>query len=132
MGRCSDGTPVAVSGDIPPGPDEDGGTPPSWIRIWNLDTGKPIGASIEVPSRGGVEVVVGRRGDGSPVIVSGDDDGNLLMWDLDTGERVGEPLGGHTRPISALATGRRSDGTFVVVSGGMDKTIRIWSLRRAA
>ncbi|GAA2842277.1 hypothetical protein GCM10020220_034110 [Nonomuraea rubra] len=128
VGKRSDGTPVAVSGDILPGPAENGDVPRSWIRIWNLDTGKPIGDSIAVESDASIEVVVGKRSDGSPVIVSGDDDGDLSVWDLDTGERIGEPLTGHTLPIVALATGQRSDGTPVVISGGSDRTIRVWSL----
>ncbi|MEU6792767.1 hypothetical protein ABZ907_13810 [Nonomuraea wenchangensis] len=91
-------------------------------------TAEPLGKPLKGHTGTVEAVAVGRRSDGSPVIVSGGDDGSLLMWDLDTGERIGEPLAGHTSPISALATGRRSDGTPVVISSGGDRTIRIWSL----
>ncbi|MBB5775722.1 WD40 repeat domain-containing protein [Nonomuraea jabiensis] len=126
VGKRGDGTPVAVTVDIPGSPAEEGSTPKSSIRIWNLDTGKPIGESITAQSDT-MEVAVGQRGDGSPVIVSGDG-GGLSVWDLDTGARVGGPFTGDTRAIFALAIGKRSDGTPVAISSGLDKTIRVWSL----
>ncbi|MEU6782586.1 hypothetical protein ABZ912_25575 [Nonomuraea angiospora] len=88
----------------------------------------PLGKPLKGHKGEIYDVAVGKRGDGTPVIVSGDGDGNLSVWDLDTGDRIGGPFTGHTRAIFALAIGKRSDGTPVAISSGLDKTIRVWSL----
>ncbi|MEU6793777.1 hypothetical protein ABZ907_18920 [Nonomuraea wenchangensis] len=126
-GKRSDGTPVAVSANTDfPLPDED--TPDGKIWTYNLNTGKPIGKSIKIPATQFADIAVGQRGDGSPVIVYGDDSGNASVWDLDTGTAAGEPFAAHSGTIFAVAAGKRSDGTPVLVTGGSDKTVQVWSL----
>ena len=73
-------------------------------------------------------VAVGALPDGTPVIVSGGDDGTVRVWRLADGTPVGEPLRGHDGPVSAVAAGALPDGTPVIVSGGGDGTVRVWRL----
>ena len=63
-------------------------------------------------------VAVGALPDGTPVIVSGGDDGTVRVWRLADGTPVGEPLTGHTGAVTAVAVGALPDGTPVIVSGG--------------
>ena len=73
-------------------------------------------------------VAVGALPDGTPVIVSGGDDGTVRVWRLADGTPVGEPLTGHAGPVTAVAAGALPDGTPVIVSGGDDGTVRVWRL----
>ena len=73
-------------------------------------------------------VAVGALPDGTPVIVSGGDDGTVRVWRLADGTPVGEPLSGHAGWVRAVAVGALPDGTPVIVSGGGDGTVRVWRL----
>ena len=73
-------------------------------------------------------VAVGALPDGTPVIVSGGDDGTVRVWRLADGTPVGEPLRGHDGAVNAVAVGALPDGTPVIVSGGDDGTVRVWRL----
>jgi hypothetical protein len=73
-------------------------------------------------------VATGALPDGTPVIVSGGDDGTVRVWRLADGTPVGEPLRGHDSPVEAVAMGALPDGTPVVVSAGGDGTVRVWRL----
>ena len=63
-------------------------------------------------------MAVGALPDGTPVIVSGGDDGTVRVWRLADGTPVGEPLTGHSGAVRAVAVGALPDGTPVIVSGG--------------
>ena len=69
--------------------------------------------------------------DGSPIAVSGGDDGTVRIWDLATGAQRGEPLTGHDDAVYAVAFGEL-DGSPIAVSGGDDGTVRIWDLATGA
>ena len=75
-------------------------------------------------------VAVGALPDGTPVIVSGDDDGTVRVWRTADGTPVGEPLARHTGGVTAVAVGALPDGAPVIVSGGdyRDGTVRVWRL----
>ena len=75
-------------------------------------------------------VAVGALPDGTPVIVSGGDDGTVRVWRLADGTPLGEPLTGHSSVVDAVAVGALPDGTPVIVSGGDDNddTVRVWRL----
>ena len=78
---------------------------------------------------GGVwAVAVGELPDGTPVIISGGDDGLVRVWWLADGTPIGEPLRGHAGPVRAVAVAALLDGTPVIVSGGDDGTVRAWRL----
>ena len=73
-------------------------------------------------------MAAGALPDGTPVIISGGDDGTVRVWRLADGTPVGEPLRGHNGPVGAVAAGALPDGTPVIISGGGDGTVRVWRL----
>ena len=96
-----------------------GGSPPGWA----------VGHQVLTGHTGAVHAVaVGALPDGTPVIVSGGDDGTARVWRLADGAPVGEPLRGHDGGVSAVAVGALPDGTPVIVSGSSGGTVRVWRL----
>ena len=71
-------------------------------------------------------MAAGALPDGTPVIISGGDDGTVRVWRTADGTPVGEPLTGHDGPVNAVAAGALPDGTPVIISGGGDGTVRVW------
>ncbi|MGW3240340.1 trypsin-like peptidase domain-containing protein [Streptomyces olivaceus] len=65
--------------------------------------------------------------DGTPVAVTGDEDGIVRVWDLKAGLPHGQPLAGHSRPVTAVAC-TMVDGTPVAVTGDEDGIVRVWDL----
>jgi WD40 repeat protein len=103
--------------------------------VWRLADGTPVGEPLTGHANTVNAVAVGTLPDGTPVIVSGDEDGTVRVWRLADGTPVGEPLTGHTGRVeavavgvSAVAVGVLPDGTPVIVSGGGDGTVRVWRL----
>jgi WD40 repeat protein len=124
-GALPDGTSVIISGS------GNRGT----VRVWRLDNGKPVGKPLRHHGdtvkllRYTVAVAAGALPGGTPVIVSGGNDGTVRVWRLADGEPVGKPLRfGDT--VKAVATGALPDGTPVIVAGGgwSDGTVRVWRL----
>ena len=76
-------------------------------------------------------VAVGALPDGTPVVVSGDEEGTVRVWRLADGASVGEPMRGHGA-VYSVAVGALPDGTPVVVSGGEEGTVRVWRLADGA
>src|SRR5664280_238333 len=94
------------------------------VRVWDLATGRPVGAPF-TGHTDWVRAVAVAELDGRPVVVSGDGDETVRTWDLATGRPVGEPFTGHTDAVTAVAVAEL-DGRPVVVSGGGDATVRTW------
>ena len=65
----------------------------STVRVWDADTGQPIGD----PLTGHTDTVfsVAFSPDGHR-LVSGGRDITVRLWDADTGQPIGDPLTGHT------------------------------------
>jgi len=90
------------------------------IRMWDAETGKPLGAPLQRRTQCVWSVAISLDG---TRIVSGSEDKTIQMWDAETGEALGAPLQGHTAGVLSVAI--LPDGTRIV-SGSDDKTIRMW------
>jgi WD40 repeat protein/transcriptional regulator with XRE-family HTH domain len=86
-------------------------------RLWDPDTGRPIG-----------DPLTGRMGeapfspDGTWLVTVGED-GTVRLWDPATGKPAGGPLVGHTGPVMAAAFS--PDGTRLATAS-KDGTVRLW------
>ena len=90
------------------------------LRLWDVATGQPIGASLTGHTGAVLSVAFSRDG---KRIVSGSDDKTLRLWDVATGQPIGAPLTGHTDLVYTVAFG--PDGRWIV-SSGVDNTLRVW------
>ncbi|CCA75144.1 hypothetical protein PIIN_09128 [Serendipita indica DSM 11827] len=96
------------------------GSADTTIRLWDADTGQPVGE----PIRGHTDSVlaIAFSPDGSK-IASGSSDQTIRVWDVESGQIIGEPLQGHEHRVSSLAFS--PDGSRIV-SGSWDFTVRLW------
>jgi WD40 repeat protein len=90
------------------------------LRLWNADTGQPIGP----PMTGHTDAVtsVAFSPDGHQ-IVSGSWDYTLRRWDGDTGQPLGAAMTGHSEAVTSVAF---SPDGHQIVSGSSDQTLRRW------
>ncbi|KAG8861292.1 hypothetical protein FRB91_009203 [Serendipita sp. 411] len=90
------------------------------IRLWDTETGQPLGEPLRGHTGGVLSVSFspdGRR------IVSSSANKTIRLWDGETGQPLGEPLRGHTDYVLSVSfspDGRR------IVSSSNDKTIWLW------
>ncbi|MEL7223846.1 MAG: hypothetical protein AAGL17_03035, partial [Cyanobacteria bacterium J06576_12] len=90
------------------------------LRLWDAQTGHPIGS----PLKGHNQEIwsVAYSSDGMRV-VSGSADNTLRLWDALSGQPIGQVLQGHSGDIRAIAF---SPDSKRIVSGSTDKTLRLW------
>ncbi|CCA75475.1 hypothetical protein PIIN_09458 [Serendipita indica DSM 11827] len=96
------------------------GSSDNTIRVWDADTGQPLGEQIQGHKSSVTAIAF------SPDnlrIVSGSNDNTLRLWDADTGQGLGEPLRGHVNSVNAVAFYPDSSR---IISGSSDNTIRLW------
>ena len=91
-------------------------------RIWDADSGKPIGE----PLKGHEDAVVSAAfsPDGKRIVTASRDK-TARIWDADSGKPIGEPLKGHEDAVVSAAFS--PDGKRIVTASA-DKTARIWDV----
>ncbi|THU89481.1 WD40 repeat-like protein [Dendrothele bispora CBS 962.96] len=91
------------------------------VRIWDSQTGQPVGQ----PLQGHTSQVnsVAYSPDSRHIVSGSDDKTRVRIWDSQTGQPVGQPLQGHTAWVRSVAY---SPDSRHIVSGSDDKTVRIW------
>ncbi len=90
------------------------------IRVWDLSTGKEV---RRFPGHCCLcDCPVALSPDGTKLIASGGEQGQILLWNLETGKRLCPP-GGHQRAVGSVAFSH--DGK-TLASGSWDETLRLW------
>jgi hypothetical protein len=89
------------------------------LRLWDAQTGKPIGQPLQGHTSSVLSVAFSPDG---KRIVSGSYK-TLRLWDAQTGKPIGQPLQGHGDVVNSVAFS--PDGKYIV-SGSRDKTLRLW------
>jgi WD40 repeat protein len=92
------------------------------LRLWDAQSGQPIGDPLQGHQDSVSSVAFSPDG---KRIVSGSDDKTLRLWDAQSGQPIGDPLQGHqdwVRSVAFSPDGKR------IVSGSDDKTLRLWEI----
>ncbi len=89
-------------------------------RLWDAETGKPIGE----PLKGHLNIVSSAAfsPDGKRVVTASHDE-TARLWDAETGKPIGEPLKGHEFPLGSAAFS--PDGKRIATAS-YDKAARLW------
>jgi WD40 repeat protein len=100
-----DGRPVAVTGS-------DDAT----VRVWDLNTGTPIGDPLTGHTRTVMAAATLVLPDGRPIAVTGSLDATVRVWDLERIDRMGYPL--HVASdVTSIAVVAARGGVQVLVGG---------------
>lgn len=90
-------------------------------RVWEVASGRELFAPINLlntPFR----VAINSQ---SPLLATGNVEGQIELWDLTSGEAIGQPVVAHADQITGLVFSQ--DGRFLYTSS-VDNTIKIWEM----
>jgi WD40 repeat protein len=90
-------------------------------RLWDAETGKPIGEPLS--GHEGEVTSAAFSPDGKRIVTSSSDK-TVRLWDAETAKPIGEPLKGHENAVWAAAFS--PDGKRIVTAGAYDNTARLW------
>jgi WD40 repeat protein len=93
------------------------------VRVWRLADGTPVGPPLRGHDR--PVYAVAALPDGTPVIISGGDDGTVRVWRLADGTQVVPPLD-LAKSVRAVAV----HGNFVITAAGADIAVHQPALPR--
>jgi WD40 repeat protein len=90
------------------------------VRLWDVDSGHPVGG----PLTGHADKVTGVAfsPDGHR-LASASDDASVRLWDAGTGQPIGNPFTGHTAGVTTVAF---SPDGHRLATGSWDETARLW------
>ncbi|WP_204056231.1 WD40 repeat domain-containing protein [Microbispora corallina] len=87
------------------------------VRLWDLDTGRQIAATVPPGHTDEIDMIQVTRAGGRTVAVTRGWDGRTLVWDLATRRRVDEPWPGTYRSLAEIPADRLDDRRVLVVDG---------------
>ena len=90
------------------------------VRLWNADTGQPIGDPLT--GHTGAVCGVAFSPDGHR-LATASADSTVRLWNADTGQPIGAPLTGHTAAVTGVAF---SPDGHRLASASHDGTVRLW------
>ena len=95
---------------------------PGTVGIWEVATGRRVGAALEVGSEN-VEAVI--FADGGRTLIASDDSGSVHMVDVGTGRPLGPPLSVGSEPVASLDL---SPGGRLLAAGSFEGSVFVFDV----